>query len=123
MSTAGAGSPSNPVLDIAEVTKRYGALTALDRVSLSVAPGEFVVLLGPNGAGKTTTFYMVVGLTQPDSGDVFLGSEEITGLVFDELPKFLDHHFASQDNPRLCEQGLSTLFERAKGVPGLLLPM
>ena len=49
--------------------------------------------------------------------------EEITGLVFDELPAFLEHHFASQKTPRLCEQGLSALFERAKGVPGLLLPM
>jgi len=49
--------------------------------------------------------------------------EEITGLLFDELPDFLEHHFASQPHPRLCEQGLSALFERAKGVPGLLLPM
>jgi len=47
--------------------------------------------------------------------------EEITGLLFDELNTFLEHHFASPH--RLCEQGLSTLFERAKGVPGLLLPM
>ena len=49
--------------------------------------------------------------------------EEITGLLFEELPDFLEHHFAFQQNPRLCEQGLSALFERAKGVPGLLLPM
>ncbi len=47
--------------------------------------------------------------------------EEITGLVFDELNAFLAHHFASPH--RLCEQGASVLFERAKGVPGLLLPM
>ena len=47
--------------------------------------------------------------------------EEITGLRFEELNAFLEHHFAAP--PRLCEQGLSALFERAKGVPGLLLPM
>ena len=47
--------------------------------------------------------------------------EEITGLLFDELNAFLDHHFTAPQ--RLCEQGLSTLFERANGVPGLLLPM
>ena len=39
-----------------------------------------VGLLGPNGAGKTTTFYMVVGLARPDSGQVFLGDEDITAL-------------------------------------------
>lgn len=49
--------------------------------------------------------------------------EEITGLVLDELAGFLDHHFAEQGSPRLCEQGLSALFERAKGAPGLILPM
>ena len=49
--------------------------------------------------------------------------EEITGLVFDELQDFLDHHFEGSESKRLCEQGLSTLFERAGGVPGLLLPM
>lgn len=49
--------------------------------------------------------------------------EEITGLVFDELQDFLDHHFEAPASKRLCEQGLTTLFERAGGVPGLLLPM
>lgn len=49
--------------------------------------------------------------------------EEITGLVFDELPDFLDHHFPADHSKRLCEQGRTALFERAKGVPGLLLPM
>jgi lipopolysaccharide export system ATP-binding protein len=49
-------------------------------VALEVSQGEVVGLLGPNGAGKTTTFYMVVGLTRPDSGQVFLGGEDITGL-------------------------------------------
>jgi type II secretory pathway predicted ATPase ExeA len=49
--------------------------------------------------------------------------EEITGLVFDELHDFLEHHFAAGQSKRLCDQGLSALFERAGGVPGLLLPM
>ncbi len=51
----------------------------------------------------------------------FVVREEITGLLFDELNAFLNHHFSSPH--RLCEQGLSALFERSKGVPGLLLPM
>ena len=49
--------------------------------------------------------------------------EEITGLVFDELGDFLDHHFDPAQSKRLCERGLGLLFERARGVPGLLLPM
>jgi type II secretory pathway predicted ATPase ExeA len=49
--------------------------------------------------------------------------EEITGLVFDEVQAFLDHHFAAPQSRRLCERGLTALFERAKGVPGVLLPM
>ena len=49
--------------------------------------------------------------------------EEITGLVSEEIQDFLDHHFPSGQSARLCEQGLAALFERAKGVPGLLLPM
>ena len=57
-------------LDIQAVSKRFGALTALDQVSLSVEAGEFFALLGPNGAGKTTTFYMIVGLEKPDAGQV-----------------------------------------------------
>ena len=49
--------------------------------------------------------------------------EELTGLRFEELPPFLDHHFSPEQRERLCEQGLGTLFERGKGLPGLLLPM
>ena len=49
-------------------------------VDLEIRQGEVVGLLGPNGAGKTTTFYMVVGLARPDSGQVFLGDEDITAL-------------------------------------------
>lgn len=64
--------------------KTYRGRAVVADVSLDVAPGEIVGLLGPNGAGKTTTFYMVVGLTPPDSGRVLLGGEDIT-----ELPMYL----------------------------------
>src|ERR687895_2153691 len=66
------------------LTKSYGGRTVVRGVSLDVASGEVVGLLGPNGAGKTTTFYMVVGLTPPDAGSVFLGEEDIT-----ELPMYV----------------------------------
>ena len=60
-----------------DLRKVYSGRAVVDKVSIEVAPGEIVGLLGPNGAGKTTTFYMVVGLTRPDSGEVYLGDEPI----------------------------------------------
>src|SRR6201997_5696089 len=62
------------------VTKSYKGRKVVQNVSLGVGQGEVVGLLGPNGAGKTTTFYMIVGLTRPDSGRVVLNGEEITDL-------------------------------------------
>ena len=61
------------------LTKSYGGRTVVREVNLDVKSGEVVGLLGPNGAGKTTTFYMVVGLTAPDSGRVLLDGKEVTG--------------------------------------------
>jgi len=60
--------------------KTYRSRTVVKGVDLEVRQGEIVGLLGPNGAGKTTSFYMIVGLTHPDSGRVLLDDEEITGL-------------------------------------------
>lgn len=54
------------------VTKSYGPVRAVDGIDLAIAPGETVALLGPNGAGKTTTIDMVLGLTRPDAGSVFV---------------------------------------------------
>ncbi len=68
------------LLEARAVTKSYGRRTVVKHVDLHVREGEVVGLLGPNGAGKTTTFYMVVGLTRPDSGQVFLGQRDITAL-------------------------------------------
>jgi len=68
------------VLRAAALTKSYGRRTVVRNVDLQIHQGEVIGLLGPNGAGKTTTFYMVVGLARPDSGQVFLGDEDITPL-------------------------------------------
>ena len=63
---------------MSKLTKSYGGRTVVRDVSLDVRPGEVVGLLGPNGAGKTTTFYMVVGLTAPDSCQVLLNGKDVT---------------------------------------------
>ena len=67
-------------LDTRNLHKSYRGRRVVDDLSLSIASGEVVGLLGPNGAGKTTTFYMIVGLTAPDSGEVHLNGEDITDL-------------------------------------------
>jgi ABC-2 type transport system ATP-binding protein len=57
-------------VDLQRVTKRFGSVTAVDDLTLTVEPGEIVAFLGPNGAGKTTTIDMLLGLSKPNSGTV-----------------------------------------------------
>ena len=67
-------------LHAVELSKSYRGRRVVDDVELEIGQGEVVGLLGPNGAGKTTTFYIIVGLTRPDSGRVLLNGDEITDL-------------------------------------------
>ena len=69
-----------PSLQAKRVSKAYRGRTVVREVELQVHSGEIVGLLGPNGAGKTTTFYMIVGLTRPDTGQVLYNNEDITTL-------------------------------------------
>jgi ABC-2 type transport system ATP-binding protein len=57
-------------IELVELTKKYGTLTAVDHLNLSIGKGEIFGLLGPNGAGKSTAILMMLGLTEPDSGTV-----------------------------------------------------
>ena len=63
-----------------KLTKSFRKKKVVNGVSIDVKAGEIVGLLGPNGAGKTTTFSMIVGITRPDSGQIFLDGKEITDL-------------------------------------------
>jgi branched-chain amino acid transport system ATP-binding protein len=66
-----------PLLAVRALTRRFGGILALDRVSFDVEPGEVVGLIGPNGAGKTTAFNVVSGLDRPDGGDVVFDGRSI----------------------------------------------
>lgn len=68
-------------VDAENLVKRFDTQLAVDRVSLSVAPGEIVCLLGPSGCGKTTTLNLIAGFLRPDSGQV-----RLSGRVVDDLP-------------------------------------
>ncbi len=63
------------------LTKRFGAVVAVDRADLSIAPGEFFALLGPSGCGKTTTLRLIAGLERPTAGRIFIGGRDVTDLA------------------------------------------
>jgi branched-chain amino acid transport system ATP-binding protein len=67
-------------LEVRDVTVRFGGLTALDRVSLTAAPGQVTGIIGPNGAGKTTLLNVLCGFVRPDSGTISFGGRKLTGL-------------------------------------------
>jgi branched-chain amino acid transport system ATP-binding protein len=70
-------TPAPPLMQIVGVTKRYGGLVALNRVSLALTQGEIIGLIGPNGAGKTTLVNVVTGVQQPDEGEILFEGKRI----------------------------------------------
>ncbi|HAN34697.1 MAG TPA: ABC transporter ATP-binding protein, partial [Acidimicrobiaceae bacterium] len=67
------------MLEVDQITTRYGAITALHSASLEVRAGELVALVGPNGAGKTTLLNTVAGLLRPATGSIRFEGNDITG--------------------------------------------
>jgi putrescine transport system ATP-binding protein len=67
-----------PVLEIIGASKRFGAVAAVDRVSLAVEPGEFFALLGPSGCGKTTLLRLIAGFEAPDDGRIVIDGADVT---------------------------------------------
>ena len=76
---------SAPVLELTDVVKRFGGLTSIDHLSLSVSSGEVLSVIGPNGAGKTTLFNLITGVYRPDEGDVRVNGSSVVGLTPDKV--------------------------------------
>ncbi|XBS70691.1 ABC transporter ATP-binding protein [Acerihabitans sp. KWT182] len=70
---------TTPKLSIRQVSRRFGAVTALASTTLDIAPGEFVCVVGPSGCGKSTLFNLVSGVLSPDSGAIFIDGLDVTG--------------------------------------------
>ena len=92
-------------IEIRSVTKRFGAFTALDDISLEIPDGSLTAVLGPSGSGKSTLLRIVAGLERPDSGEVLLAGEDATrlspqrrnvGFVFQHYAAF--KHMTVRDN-------------------------
>lgn len=88
---------SAPVLQLVDIVKRFGSVTAVDRVSIDIGAGEFFALLGPSGSGKTTLLRIVAGLETPDTGRILIGGRDVTllppyergiGMVFQDFLLF-----------------------------------
>ncbi|HUY27926.1 MAG TPA: ABC transporter ATP-binding protein [Candidatus Binataceae bacterium] len=65
------------LVEVNNLTKRFGSFTAVDGVSFGIEPGEIIGMLGPNGAGKTTTIHMILGLITPSAGEVRIFGHDI----------------------------------------------
>ncbi len=96
---------SECMIELRDVTKRYGELIANDRVNLSVCRGELLTLLGPSGCGKTTALRCITGHQRPDEGRVFIDGHDVTnvptykrnlGMVFQNFALF--PHMTVYDN-------------------------
>ena len=88
------------MIELRDVTKRFGSFTAVDRISLHIMPGEFFGFLGPNGAGKTTTIKMMTGLYEPTQGVCLINGHNVH---FNSLPAKRSFGYVP-DQPYLYEK-------------------
>ncbi|MDE7100471.1 MAG: ABC transporter ATP-binding protein, partial [Anaeroplasmataceae bacterium] len=74
---------AKPIIELHQIVKKYGDVTVVDHIDLTIYENEFVTLLGPSGCGKTTTLRMIAGFENPDDGDII-----VNGRIMNELPAY-----------------------------------
>lgn len=96
---------SDTVVEIKNLTKRYGEFTALDDLSISIDRGQILGFIGPNGAGKTTTIKILVGLSRPTSGSATIAGADCVkdARRIRKLVGYMPDKFGSYDNMRVNE--------------------
>jgi ABC-2 type transport system ATP-binding protein len=106
-----------PVVEIRNLTKRYGEFTALENLSLQIPAGHILGLIGPNGAGKTTTIKILVGLLRPTSGSASIAGADCVKQAREikHLVGYMPDKFGSYDNMRVHEY--LDFFGAAFGIP------
>jgi branched-chain amino acid transport system ATP-binding protein len=92
-----------PLLECRGLVRSFGALVAVDCVSLEIEPGEIRAVIGPNGAGKSTVFNLITSVLKPQAGQVLFAGEEITGLPVH----------------RVAQKGIARTFQRCHVFPAL----
>ena len=75
---------THPVLEVSDVTVRFGGVVAVDGASLTIKAGELIGFVGPNGAGKTTLMKVITGIVRPNEGQVLLGGKDLAGLAVNQ---------------------------------------
>jgi branched-chain amino acid transport system ATP-binding protein len=78
---------SDAILEVRNLTRTFGGLTAVNKLSFSVTPGTIHGLIGPNGAGKTTTFNVISGFYAPSSGEVIYQGQDVSGMTTASLAR------------------------------------
>ncbi len=96
---------------VAEITKNYGPLTAIERVSFEALPSSIVAVLGPNGAGKTTLLRVLAGIAAPDRGEVLYDTQRFTG----------NHRVSRRDQTGRCARPYDYLLNPDSRIGGQVL--
>jgi branched-chain amino acid transport system ATP-binding protein len=113
--------PETALLRTERLTRAFGSLIAVDRVSIAIRPGELRSIIGPNGAGKTTFFRLISGETRPTSGRIFFRERDITGLPQHAVARLgiaksyqitnVFPHLSVHENVRVAVQGPARAFD------------
>jgi branched-chain amino acid transport system ATP-binding protein len=128
--TARPAATGTPILEVENVSVRFGNFVALDEVSVAFEPGKLTAIIGPNGAGKSTFFNVVSGAFAPTSGRIRFKGDDITGLAQHEFARVgiaksfqitnLFKHLSAHENVRVAAQMRSSRFELLRPRAALL---